>query len=113
KPRPGRAPVYGPDLLPALITCPAVLRAPAGKLLAPMMPTLVPLLRRDKEADISDEQADLLMAMSAATIDCKLAGSARKCCREADRIPSPAACSNRRSRSAHGTNGTTRCPGSS
>src|SRR5699024_9918025 len=73
KPRPGRTPVYGPELLPALITCPAVLRAPAGKLLAPMMPTLVPLLRRDKEADISDEQADLLMAMSAATIDRKLA----------------------------------------
>jgi len=73
KPRPGRAPVYGPELLPALITCWAVLRAPAGKLLAPMMPVLVPLLRRDKELDISDEQADLLMAMSAATIDRKLA----------------------------------------
>ncbi|SDP78656.1 hypothetical protein SAMN04487914_13947 [Arthrobacter sp. ok909] len=38
KPRPGRAPVYGPDLLPALIKCWAVLRAPAGRLLAPMLP---------------------------------------------------------------------------
>jgi transposase InsO family protein len=73
RPRPGRAPVYGPELLPALITCWAVLRAPAGKLLAPMMPTLVPLLRRDKELEISDTQADLLMRMSAATIDRKLA----------------------------------------
>jgi hypothetical protein len=32
--RPGRAPVYGPDLQPALVLCWAVLRAPAGKLLA-------------------------------------------------------------------------------
>jgi len=46
KPRPGRAPVYGRDLLPALIRCWAVLRAPAGRLLAPMLPVLVPLLRR-------------------------------------------------------------------
>ncbi|GAC1478363.1 MAG: DDE-type integrase/transposase/recombinase [Pseudarthrobacter sp.] len=72
-PRPGRTPVYGPELLPALITCWAVLRAPAGKLLAPMLPTLVPLLRRDGELDITDAQAQLLMAMSAATIDRKLA----------------------------------------
>ena len=35
KPRPGRAPVYGPDLQPALVKCWAVLRAPAGRLLAP------------------------------------------------------------------------------
>lgn len=72
-PRPGRTPLYGPDLLPALITCWAVLRAPAGKLLAPMMPTLVPMLRRDKELSLTDAQADLLMKMSAATIDRKLA----------------------------------------
>ena len=72
-PRPGRTPLYGPDLLPALITCWAVLRAPAGKLLAPMMPTLVPMLRRDKELSLTDAQADLLMTMSAATIDRKLA----------------------------------------
>lgn len=72
-PRPGRTPLYGPDLLPALITCWAVLRAPAGKLLVPMMPTLVPMLRRDKELSLTDAQADLLMKMSAATIDRKLA----------------------------------------
>jgi hypothetical protein len=73
KPRPGRAPVYGPDLLPALIKCWAVLRAPAGRLLAPMLPVLVPLLRRDGELELTDEQAGLLMRMSAATIDRKLA----------------------------------------
>jgi len=76
--RPGRAPVYGPELLPALVTCWAVLRAPAGKLLAPMLPVLVPLLRRDKELKITDAQAELLMRMSAATIDRKLAGERAK-----------------------------------
>lgn len=40
------------DLLPALITSWPVLRAPAGKLLAPMLPTLVPLLRPDGELDL-------------------------------------------------------------
>ena len=73
KPRPGRAPVYGADLLPALIKCWAVLRAPAGRLLAPMLPVLVPLLRRDGELEVIGEQAGLLMRMSAATIDRKLA----------------------------------------
>ena len=72
RPRPGRTSVYGPDLLPSLVTCWAVLRAPAGRLLAPMLPVLVPLLRRDKELVITDAQAALLMRMSAATIDRKL-----------------------------------------
>src|SRR5690625_3124680 len=73
KPRPGRTPMYGPDLLDPLITCWATLRAPAGKLLAVMMPVLVPMLRRDKEITVTDAQAELLMMMSAATIDRKLA----------------------------------------
>ena len=77
-PGPGRTPVYGPDLLPPLITCCAVLRAPAGRLLAPMLPVLVPLLRRDKELLITDAQADLLVRMSAATSDRKLAGERAK-----------------------------------
>lgn len=54
--------------MPALITCWAVLRAPAGGLLASM-------LRHGKELDITDAQADLLMAMSPATIDRKLAST--------------------------------------
>jgi hypothetical protein len=73
KPRPGRAPVYGPELQPALVRCWAVLRFPAGKLLAPMLPTLVPLLRRDRELELTDAQAQLLVRMSAATIDRRLA----------------------------------------
>ncbi|XAS69587.1 hypothetical protein V3C33_10250 [Micrococcaceae bacterium Sec5.7] len=78
KPRPVRTPVYGPDPLPALIRCWAVLRAPAGRLLAPMLPVLVPLLRRDQELAITDDQAAPLMRMSAATIDRKLAGERAK-----------------------------------
>jgi hypothetical protein len=74
RPRKPRTPTYGPELLPALITCWATLRAPAGKLLAPMLPTLVPMLRRDGDLDLTDEQAALLVRMSAATIDRKLAG---------------------------------------
>lgn len=68
-----RTPAYGPELMPALITCWATLRAPAGKLLQPMLPVLVPLLRRDGDIALSDEQAALLARMSAATIDRKLA----------------------------------------
>jgi hypothetical protein len=45
--RPGRAPVYGADLRPALVRCWAVLRAPAGKLLAAVMPELVPMRREE------------------------------------------------------------------
>lgn len=73
KPRTGRPATYGDDLMPALIMCWAVLRAPAGKLLAPMLPTLVMLLRRDKEITLTDHQAELLSRMSAATIDRRLA----------------------------------------
>lgn len=72
-PRAPRAPLYGQELMPALITCWATLRAPAGKLLAPMRPVLVPLLRRDGEITLTDEQAELLARMSAATIDRRLA----------------------------------------
>jgi hypothetical protein len=35
KPRPGRKQVYGAELMPALVKCWAVLRAPAGRVLAP------------------------------------------------------------------------------
>lgn len=70
----GRPAVYGPELMPALVRCWAVLRAPAGKILAPMLPTLVPMLRAEGGIELTDEQAALLMRMSAATIDRKLAG---------------------------------------
>ena len=78
KPRKPRGPTYGPRIMVALVKCWAVLRAPAGKRLAPMLPVLVPLLRRDGELDLSDEEAALLVAMSAATIDRRLAGERAK-----------------------------------
>ena len=45
KPRAPRAPTYGPRIIAALVICWAVLRAPAGKRLAPMLAVLVPMLR--------------------------------------------------------------------
>jgi hypothetical protein len=69
-----RGPTYGPKIVVALVKCWAVLRAPAGKRLAPMLPVLVPILRRDGELDLTDSEAALLVAMSAATIDRRLAG---------------------------------------
>lgn len=68
-----RPPLYGPKVIEALVVCWAVLRAPAGKRLAPMLPVLVPMLRRDGELTLTDAEAALLMRMSAATIDRKLA----------------------------------------
>ncbi|WP_342384382.1 integrase catalytic domain-containing protein [Agrococcus sp. KRD186] len=73
-----RTPTYGPELQPALVRCWAVLRAPAGKLLAPMLPVLVPMLRREGELELTDAQAALLTRMSAATIDRKLASERAK-----------------------------------
>ena len=72
KPRAGRAPTYGPAVTKALVKCWAVLRAPSGKRLAPMLAVLVPMLRRDNELVLSDEEAALLVRMSAATIDRRL-----------------------------------------
>lgn len=73
RPRRTRAPKYSQEVLAALVVCWALTRAPAGKRLAPMLRTLVPLLRRDGELSLSDEDAALLSSMSAATIDRKLA----------------------------------------
>ena len=46
---------------------------PAGKRLAPMLCELVPILRRFGELDIDDDTETLLIGMSAATIDRRLA----------------------------------------
>ncbi len=78
KPRNPREPTYGPRIMVALVTCWAVLRAPAGKRLAPMLPVLVPLLRGAGELDLTDDEAALLCKMSAATIDRRLAGERAK-----------------------------------
>jgi hypothetical protein len=73
-----RTPKYDPKVVAALEKCWAVLNAPAGKRLAPMLGELVPLLRRHGELDLDDATAVLLTAMSAATIDRKLTGARSK-----------------------------------
>src|SRR5680860_372862 len=78
KQRKPRGPTYGPRTIAALVKCWAVLRAPAGKRLAPMLPVLVPILRRDGELDLTDDEAALLCQMSAATIDRRLAAQRAK-----------------------------------
>ena len=69
-----RTPVYSAQVVSALELCWRVARQPAGKRLAPMLAVLVPLLRRDGELDLGDDEARLLCAMSAATIDRRLQG---------------------------------------
>jgi hypothetical protein len=68
-----RTPKYPPQVVAALIVCWRVTRTPAGKRLAPMLATLVPLLRRDNEIVLTKAHAVLLVGMSAATIDRRLA----------------------------------------
>src|SRR6266496_1124440 len=72
KPRAPRAPKYDGKVVAALEKCWAVLNAPAGKRLAPMLAELVPLLRRHRELDLDDATALLLVGMSPATIDRRL-----------------------------------------
>lgn len=75
-PRPVR---YGSEVIAALTVCWRVLGMPAGKRLAPMLAELVVVLRHFRELVISDETAALLVAMSAATIDRRLADERARC----------------------------------
>jgi hypothetical protein len=70
-----RTPVYSSRVVSALELCWRVARLPAGKRLAPMLSVLVPMLRRDGELDLDDDEAKLLCQMSAATIDRRLVGT--------------------------------------
>ena len=77
-PRPPRAPrtpvwTYGPEVIEALRMCWATLDGPSGKRLAPALPQLVWSLRRHGELDLGDDTTALLVGMSAATIDRRLA----------------------------------------
>ncbi len=69
---------YGPDVIAALTVCWRVLGMPAGKRLAPMLGELVAVLRHFGELSIDGGTAELLMSMSAATIDRRLAGERAK-----------------------------------
>ncbi|MGI8697634.1 MAG: integrase catalytic domain-containing protein [Mycobacteriales bacterium] len=73
RPRRPRQPTYGIDVVLALRFCWAVLGAPTGKRLAPVMAGLVATLRRFGELDIGDDIAAALIAMSPATMDRRLA----------------------------------------
>lgn len=53
--------------------CWAGLRAPVSKRLGPMLPVLMPLLRRDGELALTAEDAGRLMRMSAPSVDQRLA----------------------------------------
>ncbi len=68
-----RSPKYDQDTVAALRFCWAVLGAPTGKRLAPVIGELVPTLRRFQELEISEDTERSLIAMSAATMDRRLA----------------------------------------
>jgi len=72
RPRKPREPRYGGEVIAALALCWAVLGAPTGKRLAPIVAELVPRLRRFEELVITAETAALLVAMSPATMDRRL-----------------------------------------
>lgn len=78
RPRKPRPPLYGAEVVGALRFCWAVLGAPTGKRLAPVLGELVPTLRRFGELDVSEEVAVALRGMSAATIDRRLAADRAK-----------------------------------
>ena len=65
---------YGSEVIAALTVCWRVLGMPAGKRLAPMLGELVAVLRQFGELSIDEGTAELLVSMSAATIDRRLAG---------------------------------------
>lgn len=73
-----RGPKYGPKAVAALVLCWSVLGMPAGKRLAPVLGELVAVLRRFGELEIDEDTAALLMGMSAATIDRRLAPERKK-----------------------------------
>jgi integrase-like protein len=77
-PSSSRPPKYGPDVIAALTVCWTVLGMPAGKRLAPMLGELVAVLRHFGELVIDEDTAALLVLMSAATIDRRLAGERAK-----------------------------------
>lgn len=64
---------YGDKVMAALVVCWTVLGMPAGKRLAPMLGELVGVLRHFHELTIDEDTAELLVSMSAATIDRRLA----------------------------------------
>lgn len=73
RPRRARAPVYGEDVLVPLRKIWAVMDAPSGKRMAPFMAEMVAALERHGELELTDQVRAKLLAISAATIDRRLA----------------------------------------
>ena len=69
RPRAPRQPLYGPGVIVGLEVVWEIMRCPSGKRLAPMLPVLVPMLIVDGDLDLDAGEAELLVQMSAATID--------------------------------------------
>jgi len=69
---------YRSEVIDARAFCWVVLDGPTGKRLAPALPALVPALRHHDKLAVSDELAEALLSMSAATLDRRLAGTARR-----------------------------------
>ena len=67
--------IYGRDVVAALEVCWAVLGGPCGKRLAPFLGEIVDRLRAVGELRIGQHTRDVLVGMSAATIDRRLAGA--------------------------------------
>ncbi|OJV23162.1 MAG: integrase [Actinobacteria bacterium 69-20] len=78
KPREPRKPLYSSEIIAALRFCWAVLGAASGKRLGPTLSELVPVLRHFNELDITDGQAAMLIRISPATIDRRLAADRAK-----------------------------------
>lgn len=70
--------MYGRDVIAALEVCWAVLGGPCGKRLAPFLPEIVDRLRAVDELPISRQTRDLLVGMSPATIDRRLAAARQR-----------------------------------
>jgi hypothetical protein len=90
--RTARAPRYGSDVITALALCWAVLGAPAGKRLAPMMAELVPRLRRFEELSVSDEVATALVRCRRRRWTAASRRTGPRCSCAAAATPSPARC---------------------
>ena len=111
RPRRPRVPKYGEDVVVGLRFCWAVLGAPTGRRLAPVMGELVATLRRFGELDVSDELAGALTGMSPATMDRRLAPDRAAMRLRGRSHTKPGRCSRTQSRSGPGHSGTTRHPG--
>lgn len=70
--------MYGEDLMVPLRTIWAVLDAPTGKRLAPFLVEIVAALQRCDELDLDPGVRAKLVAMSAATIDRRLAAGSQE-----------------------------------